>query len=187
MANVSDPHSEVTSVIRHKIKEGEQAAYETWLREIVPLAAHSTGHRGVNVIRPPVGSTEYTVILHFDTIDNLRAWLDSDVRRDLIAKALPLLAGEDDVEIKTGLEFWFTPPSSKAKTARPWKQFLVTLSAIYPLSMLVPFLYRPVFVLVPFPGAYYVQALVIAATLVALLTYVIMPRYARAIAAWLYR
>ena len=187
MASVPDQHSEVTSVIRHKIKEGEQAAYETWLREIVPLAAQRPGHRGVNVIRPPAGSTEYTVILHFDTIDNLRAWLDSDVRRDLIARALPLLTGEDDVEIKTGLEFWFTPPTSKARTARRWKQFLVTLSAIYPLSMLVPFLYRPAFVLAPFPGAYFVQALIIAATLVALLTYVVMPPYARRIAKWLYK
>src|SRR5215471_3105455 len=129
--------SEVTSVIRHNIKGGKQAVYQAWLREIVPTAANFPGHRGVNVIRPPAGGSEYTVVLHFDTIDNLRAWLDSSQRHTLIEKVLPILAGEDNVEIKTGLEFWFTPPSRK-QAARPYKQFLVTLSVIYPLTIFVP-------------------------------------------------
>jgi uncharacterized protein len=135
-------HSEVTSVIRHNIRAGQQSTYEAWLREIVPVASAFPGHRGVNVIRPPAGTSEYTVVLHFDTIDNLRGWLDSDQRRKLIDKALPVLAGEDSVEIKTGLEFWFTPPSRK-QVARPYKQFLVTLSVIYPLTIIVPLLLKP--------------------------------------------
>jgi uncharacterized protein len=74
----SEDRSEVTSVIRHDIKDGEQVDYEWWLQEIVPVAARFPGHRGVNVIRPATGATEYTIVLHFDTIDNLRAWLNSD-------------------------------------------------------------------------------------------------------------
>ena len=178
-------HSEVTSVIRHKVKDGEQPGYEKWLREIVPVAAHFPGHRGVNVIRPAAGGSEYTVVLHFDTIDNLRAWLDSGERRALIDKALPILAGEDSVEIKTGLEFWFTPPS-RQQAARPYKQFLVTLSVIYPLTLLVPLLLKPVFDAIPPLGSLYIRQLFVDAAIVALLTYVIMPRYVKLIAKWLY-
>jgi antibiotic biosynthesis monooxygenase (ABM) superfamily enzyme len=178
--------SEVTSVIRHKVKDGEQPGYETWLREIVPVAAHFPGHRGVNVIRPAAGGSEYTVVLHFDTIDNLRAWLDSRERRALINKALPILAGEDSVEIKTGLEFWFTPPS-RQQAARPYKQFLVTLSVIYPLTLLVPFLLRPAFDAIAPLDSLYLRQLLVDAAIVALITYVIMPRYVRLIARWLYR
>ena len=94
-------HSEVTSVIHHNVKEADRPAYEAWLREIVPLSARFPGHRGVNVIRPTAGSNEYTVVLHFDTIDSLRNWLDSDQRKRLIEKARPFL-GEDNIEIKTG-------------------------------------------------------------------------------------
>jgi antibiotic biosynthesis monooxygenase (ABM) superfamily enzyme len=180
-----DEHSEVTSVVRHTVRPGKQEAYEAWLREIVPLASHSPGHRGVNVIRPSSGSTTYTVVLHFDTIDNLRDWLDSEQRRKLIDKAMPLLVGEDNVEIKTGLEFWFTPPS-KPQGARPYKQLLVTLSAIYPLTLIVPLLLNPVFGFVPALNASYVRQLFVDAAIVALLIYVIMPRYTRLLAKWLY-
>ena len=157
-------HSEVTSVIRHKVKIGEQPGYETWLREIVPVAAHFPGHRGVNVIRPAAGGNEYTVVLHFDTIDNLRAWLDSNERRKLIDKALPILVGQDSVEIKTGLEFWFTPPS-KQQSARPCKQFLVTLSVIYPLTLLIPALLAPVFGGIPNLSSPYVRQLFVDAAI----------------------
>ena len=96
----TENRSEVTSVIRHDIKEGEQVGYEKWLAEIVPVAAHFPGHRGVNVIRPAAGATEYTIVLHFDTIDNLRAWLDYSVQRNdqireksaILSRHSPLMA-----------------------------------------------------------------------------------------------
>lgn len=180
-----EKHSEVTSVVRHTVRPGKQAAYEAWLREIVPLASQSPGHRGVNVIRPASGSTTYTVVLHFDTIDNLRSWLDSEQRKKLVDKVMPLLIGDDNVEIKTGLEFWFTPPS-KPQSARPYKQLLVTLSAIYPLTFIVPLLLNPVVGFIPAINVSYVRQLFVDAAIVALLIYVIMPRYTRLLAKWLY-
>lgn len=178
--------SEVTSVIRHKVKDGHQGEYEKWLREIVRAAAKFPGHRGVNVIRPTPGGTSYAVVLHFNSIDNLRAWLDSPERRQLIAKILPNLVGDDAVEITTGLEYWFTPPSSRPM-ARPYKQFLVTLSVIYPLTLLIPALLSPIFALltVRLPGS--AKQFFVDAVIVASLTYLIMPRYVRLIAKWLYR
>jgi uncharacterized protein len=183
---IPDERSEVTSVVRHTVRSGAEKAYESWLHEIVPIASRFPGHRGVNVIRPPAGSHDYAVVLHFDTIDHLRGWLDSEQRRELIEKVMPYLAGEDNVEIKTGLEFWFTPPSQQQR-ARPYKQFLVTLSVIYPLTMLIPLLFRPGFDRLPALNVFYVRQFVVDAVIVALLTYVIMPRYTRLIAGWLYR
>lgn len=180
-------HSEVTSVIRHDVKEKEQAGYEEWLRKIVPVASQFPGHRGVNVIRPAKGETEYAVVLHFDTIDNLRAWLDSKERKGLIEQVLPKLASEDRVEVKTGLEFWFTPPLKQQPHAPAYKQFLVTLSVIYPLTLLVPLLLRPLFAYSRLLTIIYVRQLLVDVVIVALITYVIMLRYTRAIARWLYR
>jgi antibiotic biosynthesis monooxygenase (ABM) superfamily enzyme len=182
----TDERSEVTSIIRHDVKEADRSDYEAWLLEIVPLASRFPGHRGVNVIRPTKGGGEYTIVLHFDTIDHLRGWLDSAERHDLIARILPWLAGRDEVEIKTGLEFWFTPPSREQR-ARPYKQFLVTLSVIFPLTLLIPLLSRPVLALYPPLNLLLIRQFVTDAIIVALIIWVIMPRYTRLIARWLFR
>jgi antibiotic biosynthesis monooxygenase (ABM) superfamily enzyme len=99
-----------------------------------------------------------------------------------VAKAQHLLEDGDQVEIKTGWEFWFTPPASEQKRAKPHKQFL-----IFPLTVLVPWALAPLFRAAPalgFPG---ISNLLVAAGVVALMRYVIMPRYVRLIAGWLYR
>jgi hypothetical protein len=58
----------------------------------------------------------------------------------------------DQAEIKTGLEFWFRPPGSDQKRAKPYKQFLITLSVIFPLTMLIPWLLTPLFHAAPILG-----------------------------------
>jgi antibiotic biosynthesis monooxygenase (ABM) superfamily enzyme len=185
-ARHATPHpDEVTSVIKHHIKPGGEAEYEAWLREITPTAQRFPGHQGVNIVRPPAGADEYTIVLHFDTLEHAQAWLASDTRRTLLTQVEPLLVGGDQVEIKTGLEFWFTP-SAGQQHAKPYKQFLLTLSAIFPLTMLVPWVLRPLFQAVPVLGLPGISNLLISAVIVGLMTYVIMPRYTRLVAGWLY-
>jgi antibiotic biosynthesis monooxygenase (ABM) superfamily enzyme len=91
------------------------------------------------------------------------------------------------VEIRTGLEFWFTPPDSGQKHAKTYKQFLITWSVIFPLTIFVPWVLHPLFQTVPFLGLPGISNLLISAMIVGLLTYVIMPRYTRMVATWLYR
>ncbi|HTH96616.1 MAG TPA: antibiotic biosynthesis monooxygenase, partial [Stellaceae bacterium] len=79
---------EVSAIIKQKVAPAQRDAYEAWLKEIIPVAARCPGHRGVNIIRPHTETGEYTVILHFDTMENLGRWLESGERRQLIDKAL---------------------------------------------------------------------------------------------------
>ena len=81
--------------------------------------------------------------------------------------------------------FWFTPEG--VKPPKPWKQFLLTLSAVYPLSLIIPSFFSPLYRAVPDLGQPLISGLVIAATLTALLTFVIMPRYTRLMKSWLYK
>ena len=175
----------VTTVIRQKPRPEAVARYEEWLKEITPVAQQFAGHRGVNVIRPNARSHAYVIVLHFDTIANLRRWLDSGVRRALIQKIRPFLLADETVDTKTGLEFWFTPPTG-GKPAKPYKQFLITLSAIFPLTIITPWALQPLFAAVPvlsLPGA---SHFIIAALIVGLMTYVVMPPYVRLVSRWLY-
>lgn len=175
----------VTTVIQQRPKPDATSRYEDWLKEIIPVARQFAGHRGVNVIRPQGGSDAYTIVLHFDTIDNLRGWLSSDIRQRLIEKIKPIMRTDEDVEIKTGFEFWFTPPTG-GRHAKPYKQFLVTLSAIFPLTVIIPWLLQPLFAWLPVLALPIVSQLVVGAIIVGLMTWAIMPSYTRIVSRWLY-
>jgi antibiotic biosynthesis monooxygenase (ABM) superfamily enzyme len=176
----------VTTIIRQRPLPDAAARYEAWLKEIVPVAQSFAGHQGVNVIRPNAASEDYTIILHFDNVTNLRKWLDSETRMQLVEKIRPHLRTPEAIDIKTGLEFWFTP-SPAGKTAPPYKQFLITLSAIYPLTLIVPWFLQPIFTYVPTLGLPGISQLAVAAIITALMVYVVMPRYTRLVSRWLFQ
>jgi uncharacterized protein len=181
-----DP-SAVTAAIRHTVRTGSESRYEARFREVTAIAQTSPGHRGVEFTRPQNGSRTYTIVLHFDTSEHLGQWLSSDAHNRFIAEIEPYLEGGDQAEIRAALAFWFIPPDSEQKHAKTYKQFLITWSVIFPLTISVPWALHPLFQSVPFFGLPGIRNLLISAMIVGLLTYVIMPRYTRMVATWLYR
>jgi uncharacterized protein len=184
---MNDSNESVTLVIQHEVLPARRDAYEAWLRDIAREAQRFPGHMGVNIIRPHGATTAYTMVLRFVSLAHLTGWVESETRRSLIARVAPLLSTDENLEIQTGMEFWFTPPSAKSVQARPLKQFLITLSAIFPLTVVVPWALRPLFDLTPGAAWLLVHKLVVAAVIVFLMVYVIMPRYTRRVASWLFR
>jgi uncharacterized protein len=177
----------VTAVIHHQVKAGAEVPYEAWLREINLAAQRVPGHLGVDILRPPEGAGLYTVVLRFDTLEHLQGWLASETHQRLIAQVGPLLVYGNQIDIKTGLEFWFTPPTPGQKHPPPYKQFLLTLSVIFPLTLTMPWALQPLFKVAPIIGLPVVSHFANAAVIVGLMTYVIMPHYTRLVADWLYR
>ena len=79
--NNSHQASHVTLVITHSVQAEKQQAYEQWLEQIMPQAAQFPGHLGVNVLRPVHGESVYTVLIRFDSLDNLFNWTQSEAPR----------------------------------------------------------------------------------------------------------
>jgi len=176
-----------TVVITHRVRDGAQAGYDQWLNEIGPLCRVAPGHLDWQIIRPVAGlTTSYTVIVRFDTPDHLRQWMNSAERRQLIDKARPLLADEDDYTIHSGLDFLFTPKGAATKVPVRWKQFLVTWSAIFPLSLAVPLVLIPVTRAAGVPSNRWLNGLLISGAIVALMVYIVMPHYTRLVRRWLF-
>ena len=176
----------VTAVIQQTVKPEAVEQYEQWLKKVMPIAARFPGHRGVNVIHPAAGTLQYTITIRFDSLAHAQDWFGSAARRQLLDEAAVFLEADETVETRSGLEFWFRPPAGQ-KPARRYKQFLLTLSVIYPLTMLVPAMLRRLFDLV-LPGSnYFTEHFIASAAIVALMVYVIMPRYTRLMSRWLYR
>lgn len=190
----------VTAVIAHSLKPGQEEAYETWMREIIPVAKTFPGYLGVNILRPQsemqsgtrlgiqagtqLGTqSDYIIVLHFDRHDHLQTWLDSPERRDLIARVQPLIQQREEIQILTGLETWFElPKRSLPSPPKRYKMALLTWLGVFVTLSIVRSILQPFLVSLP---AVLAQIITIG-VVVWLLTYVIMPRLTQLLRRWLY-
>ena len=176
-----------TVVITHQVRVGKEPAYEQWLEEIGPICRAAPGHFDVQIIRPIARlTTTYTIILRFATEDHVRQWMESAERKRLIEMVRPSLATYDAYTFRCWLDFWFNSPGDGAKVPVRWKQFLITWSAIYPLVMGVPVLMTPLLRALGIANDRYLGTLLVSGVLVALMVYVIMPRYTKMVRHWLF-
>ncbi|WP_416772729.1 antibiotic biosynthesis monooxygenase [Pseudomonas sp. RHF3.3-3] len=185
MPTQTAPHDIVTLVVRHRVRAQYLTEYEAWLKTSVRAAMSQDGHLGVNVIRPGEADNTFTTIVRFIDSARLQAWINSQLREQLIREVAPLLEEEDHPEIETQAEFWFTPNHADSKQPPKWKQALLSYGVIAPLSMVIPQLWGPVFQANPVLGGIVPSNLIITACIVGLVTYLIMPKVTRWLAPWL--
>lgn len=178
MAN-SEP---ATLVITHKIHTIHRSDYEQWLQRIIPVAQHFEGHMGVNVIRPSGDDETYTVLIRFNSLDNLYHWTQSAERKQLVVDIKPILAGDDVLEVRPGAEFWFTPPQAGVSKPAQWKQFIISIAVIFPSTLVVPLIWGFLFPQLKgtLPGHFLNDA-----TVAGLMVYFWMPMMTRIFARWL--
>lgn len=178
----------ITLKICHRVKPEARAEYEAWLKRIIHVAGQYPGHLGVHILRPAEGHNDYEIALRFASHAEAGRWLESAERKALINDALPAFREEEVIQIQSGIDYWFSPPNAPVnKQPVRWKQWLVTTSVIWPLTMLVPFLWGPLFALFPWLNTWGIRHGVVAASVVGLVVYVVMPRVVRLVASWMFR
>jgi Uncharacterized protein conserved in bacteria len=175
----------VALLIRHKVKPSQIPRYEKWLSIITKAAAQYEGHQGLNVIRPSEGQNEYTIVIHYRSLESAEKWTKSAERKKLVEEIADAFVENEKPEIQPGIEFWFTPPAAGKKAPPAWKQWLITTSVIWPLTIVIPMGMRPLFGAVPFLATPGLREGLVAAIIVALVVFLIMPRYVRAVSGWL--
>lgn len=189
IASLTPENKGASVVITHHVNPALHAEYEAWLQEIGPVCRSSAGLLDWYIIRPIVGYTDtYSVMIRYETERHLKQWLDSPERQALIAKAAHLLATQEEYQVSSGLDFLFM--QANAAPAKPpvrWKQFLLTWSAIFPLVSVVPWLLVPVLDTAGLPPNRIVHTFFVTAVVVALMVYVVMPRYVKRVQHWLHR
>jgi hypothetical protein len=175
-----------TVVITHRVRPDRHAEYDAWVADIAPLCRAAPGHLDWHQVRPLAGlSDTYTIIVRFDTLEHLKGWMGSPVRQQFIDRVRPLLVAGDEYAVRSGLDFWFVPPGATTPVPVRWKQFLVTWSAIYPLALLVPLAVLPALHRLGVPAWEPLATLAVTGCVVALMVYVVMPRYTRLLRRWL--
>jgi hypothetical protein len=174
----------VTALISRRVRPGREREFEDWQRGIDAEAARFAGYLGITVLKPSDAERpEYVAILQFDHPDRLRAWMDSDARRDWLKRAEPLVEAPDAVRELTGLEHWFTLPGRPLSRAAPrHKMWLLSWLAGFGLIwLLTSLLGGP---LARYPRA--LNLLVLSFLMTGLMTYLVMPAVTRLLWRWLY-
>ncbi|WP_437222323.1 antibiotic biosynthesis monooxygenase [Planctomicrobium sp. SH661] len=142
------PHREVgvSALITTKVKPGQELAYQRWQKRIARAHANAPGFRGYRFTPPYAPSArDWLVILRFDTSENLRRWIDSPVRKELLREARTLTEETKLRLTRSAFDEWFQIDSGSH--AHPeWKMSMLVLLVLYPLVFLLDKLIsRPVF------------------------------------------
>ncbi len=175
----------VTVAVIRVVKPGCEEAFERALHDFVQDSLHLRGQLGVHILRPPPGSgsREYGILRRFENAEARDEFYRSPLFEEWKQKVSGLVEGEPRYERLSGLETWFTLPGQRAIVPPPrWKMALVTLVAVYPLSLLLSITVGNWISRWP----KLLNSLVFNACIVSGLTWVLMPRLTRLFKAWLY-
>jgi hypothetical protein len=174
----------VTAAITHLVKPGREQEYERWLHDISDVAQQFEGHAGVSFIRPQDAAyPEYAIVLKFDCYKHLKQWLDSPVRQRWIDKVKPLVQQDQNVQILTGLETWFTLPGKLVQhPPKRYKMAILTALTVFAVAQFLGAIVAPGLIVLP-P---LLRSFVLTVLTVFCLTYLVMPRITRLFYRWLY-
>ena len=132
---------------------------------------------------PDARVREYTSIFRYDSVENLRAFEESDMRRRYLAEVVDYVEADAAWQKLTGLELWFTPPrGTVVPQPTRWRMALVMIAVVYGLVVSIGRLVAMVLGDAPAP----LRLLVTIAIEVFFMTYVLMPRLTRWLARWIY-
>lgn len=175
--------SGVFFIVRHRVKPGMNIEYEKWLKRLMFKAAEFPGHLGVQVIRPFDGGGDFTIAVRFHSAQEARDWQESEVRKQIAAESHKYLSQQEHFEMRSGIDFWFTPRSMAPPR---WKQWLLTTLVIWPLSVIIPLSLLPVFVYLGIPNVLTIYQALFALVIVGVATYWAMPWCTSLAYKWLY-
>lgn len=173
----------VTVVVTRRVKPGREADYEAWLARLLERVKHMPGYLGISVHRPAPGSAEYSVVYRFDSVESLRAFEDSDARREANAEVGEYVESDATWRKLTGLELWFTaPPGTVTPQPSRFRMAIVMIVVVYGFVLAL----GPLVSLAMPNAPFQLRLFVAIAVEVMLLTYVVMPRLTRWLARWIY-
>jgi uncharacterized protein len=183
MSTDIDCDSPVTIIVKHRPKLDRIADFEHVMSGTTKDAMSFEGHLGANIIRPTTEGDYYRIVFKFDSMRHYLAWEGSEVRQQWLERYAEVTVGEQELEILSGLETWFTIPGGEALVPPPkYKMMFIVWISIFPLSLALHYC------LSPFISHFHfiVQIAIISLTLVSLMAYLVMPLMAKLFHRWLH-
>lgn len=182
-SKASNPSS-VTVVISRRVIKGQEAHFEQLSSEMTHRASRYPGYLGADLFRPAsANDPEYRIIFKFSDQESLAAWQASSERAEILEQIEPLLVSPSEVETLSGIVNWFTLPGhNPVKPPAKAKMTFVSWLALYPTVTLIFFLFGDLLAQVPL----LLRTLLVTAVVMVVMSYVLMPRFTRWFAFWLF-
>ncbi len=178
-----DCDTPVTIIVKRRPKPDRTEDFEKVMSGTTKDAMTFEGHLGANIIRPIKAGDYYRIVFKFNSMRNYLTWEGSEIRQQWLKRYAEVTLGEQEVEILSGLETWFTLPGGEALVPPPkYKMMIIVWISIFSLSLLI------YYCLTPFISElhFIVQMAITTLTLVALMTYIVMPFMAKVFHRWLH-
>jgi antibiotic biosynthesis monooxygenase (ABM) superfamily enzyme len=173
----------VTVVVTRKVKRGREPEYEDWLRRLLEESKSMEGYLGATIQKPAAGSSEYTSIFRFDSVDNLRKFEESELRAKYLREVVDYVDTDAIWKKFTGLEFWFSPPKGTViPQPSRFRMALVMIVVVFGLVLSIGQLVGIIAAGVPS----FIRLFVTISIEIFLMTYVLMPHITRLLAKWIY-
>ena len=126
----------VSAVMSTRVKPGMEAEYLKWEQKVAAAQSKATGLQGYRFEPSVPGVQEdFIAILRFDSETNLRTWLESSERRQLLKEVAPLTAEFHTRMAQSGFEQWFRDATPEGAPAA-WKMNMIVLLTLYPVVFL---------------------------------------------------
>jgi len=175
--------SPVTIIVKRRPKPGMEKEFEEVMTGTTRDAMTFPGHLGVNIIRPTSPKDYYRIVFKFDSMRNYIAWESSEVRAQWLQRYALVTLGDDEQEILSGLETWFTLPGGEALVPPPkHKMAMVLWISIFPLSYLIQYAMSPLIGHWPMVAQIAMTSLILVLTM----TFVVMPFMSKLFHHWLH-
>jgi antibiotic biosynthesis monooxygenase (ABM) superfamily enzyme len=174
----------VTVVVTRRVKPGREAAYEAWLSRLIQAASALPGYLGAKLQPPGPGEPPvYTSVFRFTSVETLRTFEQSDLRRRALLEVADLVEADAVWSRLSGLELWFSPPpGTVVPQPSRFRMALVMIVVVYGLVLSLGTLIARL--LGDAPAA--LRLLLTIVVEVFLMTYVLMPKLTRYLARWIY-
>jgi antibiotic biosynthesis monooxygenase (ABM) superfamily enzyme len=166
-----------------RVRKTHVAEFERALADFASRSLAETGARGMHCLYPPPGSasTEYGIMRSFASAADRDAFYRTALFKDWLARVEPMVEGRSTRRQLNGLEAWFRDP--KEPMPPRWKMALLTWIAVWLVSMLMRG------ILAPLLGPNVPQVLeagLVSASIVVMLTWVAMPFLVKIAHPWLH-
>ena len=167
--------------ITRRVRPGCEAEFQQALRKFFQASFAEGGVWGANMLTPPPGSNsrEFGILRTFADEHERDAFYASPMFKAWEERARTLTEGEPEYRELHGLEAWFRSPGNPPPR---WKMAVATFLGVLPVAMILNLTLGPTIKSWPF----ILRNAVFNASVVALLTWVVMPLITRALRAWLH-
>ncbi len=178
-----DCDSPVTIIVKRRPKPDRIKEFEDVMHGTTRDAMTFAGHLGANIIRPTSPGDYYRIVFKFDSMRNYLAWENSELRQQWLERYAEVEQGEQDMEILSGLETWFTLPQGEALVPPPKHKMLIMIwVSIFSLSILLNYVLKPFIDTLPIVA----QIAILSFIMVFLMTYLVMPYLSKLLHRWLH-